>query len=815
MLLLVAAVSVGLFLHVRGRVLASLPTIAGDVSMPGLRAPVVIARDDRGVPSINGESFEDVVTALGFVHGQERFFQMDLTRRSVQGTLAELLGPSVVNRDIRARRLQLSNAPDRALVELAPGDRYLLERYAVGVNAGLASLGAAPPEYLLLGVDPEPWTPTDSVRTQLAIMLWLSLDLTEDHERAALQEFLPESVPPLLSTRNTSLDTPIAGAQADHNANISLPPLPSPDDVDWREQPGAERSDLWRAIKRRAPIGSNAWAVPGHRTPHGGAILAGDMHLRLSLPPTWFHAELAWGGASWSQHTNTPPSTEPRQLDETGVVRTGRYVGLTTPGGMPMLAGGSTGTIAFAFTNLHADLTDFVIIDEVDGDPSRYHTPDGDEPFGEHIEYIRVRGREDRELTIRTTRWGPVIAEDHLDRPLALLWTGRHSEAIDGQPLELLGARSVEDAISLSDPAGGPPLNMILADAHGSVAWTLVGHLPDRQGYDGLVPVSSSDESWSWQGTTVANRPDPIVNPPNGAVFSANHRTTDRSTWDVVGPPPTEPARARRIQQLLDSESQIDERFARSMQLDAMALRYAGLAELVTPLLRESDDQRLLALADALDEWDGAASEESAAYRMIRLIALTLEADVIGGLVLPAWEETKTPISVSNRDVIRRLLRDRPAHLLPPGHTNWVEYIASVGHYALGAAEQQTPERADETPWGDLNTLDVHHVLAAAVPEWLGWLRHALALPAVPQGGDRGVVRVATRRSGASNRLVVSPGHESQGTLQLPGGQSGHPLSEHFRDRFAAWHAGDVEDALLAGPPVTTFRLVPVQNNAD
>lgn len=847
LVLLVAAALV----YARHRLLASLPITSGTLTVPGLTAPVTIHRDARSVPTIQAENYLDALTALGFLHAQDRFFQMDLTRRYARGELSGLLGKQTIQRDQRIRRMQLHDAARSALQNLHPAQTERIERYTQGVNAGLRALEAHPPEYLLLGVEPQPWETLDCIYVQLALMLSLSENASRDLERNAIENALAPNVVSVISPRRTSLDSPILPGEPTTHHSI---PLDDPDDerfsaIDIAQQPQRTRAELWAAIGRRAPLsedsearadqplsepdpepaGSNAWAVSGAHTHAPAALLAGDMHLRHTLPGTWYHAQLEWGAGGWSE-TRTP--TRLLQTPHQGVPTDGQYVGLTTPGGMPMLAGGSTANIAFAFTNLHADLTDLVLVQPADDELNQYQTPEGVEDFVRTEAVIEVRGHEPTVINLLDTRWGPIIGQDGFGRLYALKWIGRETQALLVSTHELLGARDAQDAVSRTRGEGGPPMNLIIADAEGGIAWTMTGLIPDRRGYTGRTPIDGTNPDWSWRGVREPTSIAPIVNPTTGAVFSANHRTTDAPSWHELGDPFGEPARAHRIADRLraliepDASSSlpapIDEADFLQLQLDTHAHRYEYLRRGVPDLLRASADQDVARLGTRFAEWDGTAEPDSPVYRLAKLFALTLEADIIGTLAFPVTNQPsqgttyeglpvieRNAARVRNRDLVRWAVRHRPQRLLPAGHQDWPDYLESVARYTLLAARSQTPEQGEDTPWGEINRLALAHPLRGAIPDWLNAVRTRLALPDVPQAGDGGTVRTATPRFGASNRLIVAPGHEQRAMLQVPGGQSGHPLSAHFADRFEAWAAGDVDDPLLAGPARSTLRLVP------
>ncbi len=320
---LLVLVVVGAALWVRGKVAASLPQLDGVVVVTGLSAPVAIERDALGIPTIKAQDRLDLARATGFLHGQDRFFQMDLLRRNSAGELAELVGPAVLDMD---RRIRINRFRHRAQQVLASGDsqeRELLEAYAAGVNAGLKSLKAKPFEYLLLGLEPLEWRPEDSVLAMFSMYLDLQgADYADEARLGLLHDLLPAQLAEFLAPLGTEWDAPIQGE--------ALPgsPVPGPDVFDTRDPQQLVRAD--RAPPGTLPTpetfhpGSNNWAVAGTHTKDGRALLADDMHLGIRVPHVWYRASFVWPGEDGAEH---------------------RVTGVTLPG-TPAMAVGSNGHIA-------------------------------------------------------------------------------------------------------------------------------------------------------------------------------------------------------------------------------------------------------------------------------------------------------------------------------------------------------------------------------------------------------------------------------------------------------------------------------------
>ena len=254
---------------------ASLPDLEGEAPLAGLGAPVTVERDSLGIPTITGESRADVARALGYVHAQERWFQMDLLRRAASGELSALLGARLWATDSTLRPHRLRDRAEAVVAALPPGHRAVLDAYTAGVNAGLDALGARPFEYLALRQAPEPWRPEDSILCAYAMWLDLQFDggFGDELEQAALDATLPAPLVAFLTAEGDRWDAPIDGTE------IEPVPVPSPADLGTFRL-GAEAG----AAPEADVAGSNNWAVAGALSETGSALVADDMHLGIRLP---------------------------------------------------------------------------------------------------------------------------------------------------------------------------------------------------------------------------------------------------------------------------------------------------------------------------------------------------------------------------------------------------------------------------------------------------------------------------------------------------------------------------------------------------
>ncbi|HXK10091.1 MAG TPA: penicillin acylase family protein [Vicinamibacteria bacterium] len=792
----------GVGAYVRAQLRGSLAELDGERPLPGLGAPVRIERDALGVPVVRGGSRLDVGRATGFLHAQERFFQMDLLRRSAAGELAGLVGRVAVGLDREARPLRLRLVARRAVKELRKDERDLLAAYTAGVNAGLAALGARPFEYLALRAAPAKWRDEDSLLCALA--MYRDLQGSQPaHESVLglLRETLPRPVADFLAPVGTEWDAPIEGEP------IPMPAVPGPDVLDLRKAKPEE--PVARVLPEEPPValallgvptrsadegdldfGSNNWAVAGSHTAHGGALLANDMHLGISVPNTWYRLSLVFPGVEGER----------------------RVTGVTLPG-TPFVVAGSNGHVAWAFTNSEGDWADLVLLEPVPGSPDAYRTPDGPRQIERETETIEVSGERAETLAVESTVWGPVVDTDHAGRRRALAWVALREGGLNAGLDRMEAVGSLAEAQALAPEVGIPHQNFVVADEAGRIGWTIIGRIPRRVGHDGRTPTSWADGKNGWDGWLRPEEYPRVVDPPSGRIWTANARVVGGDKLARVGVGGYDlGARQGQIRDDLLAVPKASEDDMLRVQLDDRAAFLARwqklLLETLTPDAVASDPRRAEARR-LVEGWGGHASTGSAGYRIVRAFRLRVRDLVLDPLLAPARAKDPKrlrPGTAPNRcweGPVWALVTARPAHLLDPRRASWDALLLEAADAVLDELTKDGRRLAERT-WGERNTTSIRHPLARAVPP-LGLL---LDMPREALPGDSDMPRVQGPAFGASERLAVSPGHEDRGYFHMPCGQSGHPLSPHYADGHRAWAKGE-KTPFLPGPPVHVLTLVP------
>lgn len=758
----------------------SLPRLDGTVGLAGLAAPTTVARDALGVAVIDAASRADAMRALGYVHAQERFFEMDLARRAAAGELAELFGVAALELD-RNRRVHRFRARARAVIDAAGARaRADLDAYVAGVNAGLGDLAARPFPYLLLRQPPRPWTAEDTVLVVHAMFIDLQdEDNALELARARILREAPPALAALLLAEGTEWDAPLDGGV------VPVPPLPTAAELDLRALP-PERFGRGAAVGGDLGIGSNNFAVAGSLTANGAALVANDMHLGLRVPNIWFRARLRFPAAD-----GTPVDVQ----------------GVTLPG-VPGVVVGSNGHIAWAFTNSYGDWLDWITVQWTDAAQTRYRTPEGEARVAEHRETIAVAGGDPVEVLVRETTWGPIVHDRHPLGSLALAWTAHRAEAVGFGLAELEAVRDVDGALALAHRAGSPAQNLVVGDRAGRIAWTIAGAIPRRGSADPTVPADWSLPGSGWQGWLDATEQPRIVDPADGRIWTANARVASGALQALIGNGGYAlGARAGQIRDGLRARERFTPDDLRTIQLDDRTRFLRRWWELLRATLAAAGDDPALAELDRLTAtWDERATPDAVAYRLVRGFRLAVSASVLDGLAAPLRTardpDYRLPALQQGEGVVWRLVSERPAHLLPPPHADWDALLRAAARRVVDELGALPGGLAART-WGERNTTAIRHPLSRAVPG-LGWLLDAppRALP-----GDTAMPRVQGPSFGASQRMVVSPGHEADGRFHMPGGQSGHPLSPFYLAGHRDWEEG-APTPFLPGPAAHTLRLV-------
>lgn len=726
---------------------AALPATDGEAALPGLAAAVTVNRDGPGIVTIRAENEEDAYRALGYVHAQDRFWQMEMTRRLGQGRLAELVGPGVIDIDRYTRTFGFYRLAEAQIPYLESGTRAALTAYADGVNAWMAESGQAmPAEVQLLFYDPEPWTVADSLVWIRMMAFQLSTNMRGEQFRARLADHLDAAqiADFLPGARSGDPITLPPGSQALLEA---MPPLPAP---------------------LRSESASNAWALDGSRTGTGRPILANDPHLGLTAPNLWYFVTI-----------ETPTLT---------------LSGVTAPG-TPFHILGHNGTVAWGMTTTYADTQD-LFVETPTGDGNSYETPSGQRPFETRTERISVRFGETETLTVRATRHGPVISD---------LWSGGQGPVMalafpgfterDTTPdalYHLNRARSPDEVKEAMRLHIAPVQSLHYADINGNIGVIAPGRIPIRRVGNGLIPVDGASGSYDWTGFIPFEDLPQWDNPADGVIRNANNQLVGPDFPFLISAEWPPAFRARRLEALLEGQRLTGVEDSIKWQMDVVSEAARALLPLMLEVPTETADMdRAVTL---LRGWDGTMAldrPEPLLYSTWMMqLASAVSRDELGEAATTAWEEREV--------FLIRVLTERPAwcdDIRTELEESCAEMLSTTLQDSLRALADTYGSDMAEWRWGDAHIAHLEHRVLDRIP-LLGRLA-SLTIPT--PGGDHTLNRgQSSTEPGLVWRHIHGPGYRAvydlsnlgNSRFSLAGGQSGHLMSPNYGNLMEDWRDG-------------------------
>lgn len=607
---------------------ASQPEIDGRLKIAGLHASVDIVRDAEGIPHIYAQSPADAYFSLGFVHAQDRLWQLELNRRIASGRMAEILGPDAVNTDRFLRSIGVRRNAEAILANLAPDTRAALDAYAQGINAYLANrTEPLPPEFLITGAPaPAPWQPADSIGWQ-TMMAWdLGANWSQELMRMGLAQRL-------------SLE----------QINAVLPPYPGDPVLKTQDYTKLYRklagtTQQLTAVEKIAPpshvegMGSNNWVLSGALSETGKPLLANDPHLGLSVPSLWYFAHMSAPGLN--------------------------VIGATLPG-IPSVVLGHNDRIAWGFTDTGPDVQDLYIERINPANPKQYQTPDGWADFKLRTEVIKVKGKPDVTIDVRETRHGPVItgALPIIDKApidarkyvIAFAWTALRPDDLTVQAgVRVNQAKDWQQFVDGLKYFGSPQQNIVYADIDGNIGFIAPGRVPIRKPENdlkGLAPAPGWDSSYDWAGFIPFDALPRQYNPVSQRVVTANQKIVGPDYAHFLTSEWTLPYRADRIAALLDAKPKHSMSSFAQIQKDDVSLA----AQELLPLLRQTvprSDRARTALA-VLSRWDGTMaadrSEPLIFNAWVREASRRIFADELGdALMKDYWKQRNVHLPMVN-----------------------------------------------------------------------------------------------------------------------------------------------------------------------
>ena len=744
----------------------ALPSYDGAEEVPRLDATVEIVRDANAIPHIYAQSARDGAFAMGFVHAQDRLWQLEMQRRIGQARLAEVVGEPAVEPDKFLRTLGIYRVAERNFEKLTPEAQAIYEAYAKGVNAYLETHSELLPlEFQLLGHEPEPWKPADSL-VWLKIMAWdLGDNFSDELLRARLAGKLDRAQLQDLWAQHPD-DPPVgphAGAPAFDPAGIDFAAL---DAVAAGAMPALRASGL----------GSNAWALSGAHTASGKPLLANDPHLRLEVPSVWHLA-----------HISTPEF---------------EVVGATLPG-LPFPLLGQSRTLAWGFTNTGPDVQD-LFIERIDpDDPARYLAPEGSLPFEVRTETIGVSGGDPIALEVRETRHGPVVSDlleesaEFLEggHVLAFSWTALADDDLSAQALvHATGAETSEAFVAAMRDLAVPQQTIVFADAHGNIGYVAPGRVPIRASGQGHLPVPGWTGEHDWVDRVPFEALPGDNNPASGRIVTANNRVVAHDYPYYLTDDWTPPYRAARIEALLDARPKHDVASFTAIQQDQLSLAAARLTPVLLELAEPANDtgREALAMLGAWDHTMGRGSTEALIYMAwVRELMHVLFADELGDVFEDYWKIRTEPI--------HRALSDRQAwcdDVTTSAGETCADAVSRALKISLEFLAVTYGHDMDDWRWGEAHAVRMKSRILGEVPAIGSWFEIDM-----PSGGEKETVKAGgfdvadaerpfAQNHGAGYRAVYDLGDPANSVFVISTGQSGNPLSSHYEDYAEPWRDG-------------------------
>ena len=737
----------------------SLPTTDGEIVLAGPDAEIEILRDANGVPHIYAASEADVYFGLGFVHAQDRLWQLEARRRLGAGRLSEVLGPASIDIDRFFRTLGIYRVAERGFAALDSDTKAAYVAYAKGVNAYLASHGGLlPPEFLILRAPPpEPWTPADSL-VVLKLMAWdLSGNWRGELLRARLAsrlsaEQINDLWPPYPG------DGPVALPQLRFSGFGDLGDL----DELWRRTPPGPTPD----------VGSNNWVVSGDRSKSGLPLLANDPHLSLGTPGPFYLAHLVAPG-----------------LD---------VVGATLPGA-PGVVLGRNQNIAWGFTNTNTDTQDLFIETLDPNDPTRYLAPGGSRAFETRTEIVAVKGAPDLEFEFRTSRHGPVLSDlqilnDQSDAPgevMALAWTALRDDDLSPQAiLALSRAGNWREFVAALQDFHGPQQNMVYADRNGNIGFFAPARVPLRRKGDGWLPVPGSSGDYDWDGFIPYHALPLAFNPPAGYIVTANNKIVPDDYPYFITRDWTPPYRATRITELLEGRIHDRESF-RAIQADQVSL----MAREMLPYLLDAEPRNDAAIAaqSLLLDWHGEMAgnlpEPLIFTAWYREFTSLVYGDELGPLFAAAWSQR--PLFM--HAVLEGRAGDWCDDITTDQRESCADRAALAFDRAIAGISLIYGDRFFRWRWDDAHAAEFGHQIFQDQAPFSWWFDNSIG-----NGGDRYTINAAgfrfsesvrpfAQNHGPAMRAIYDMASPDQSLFITSSGQSGNPLSSHYRDFVERW----------------------------
>ncbi|MBU1619873.1 MAG: penicillin acylase family protein [Gammaproteobacteria bacterium] len=749
----------------------ALPQNDGVAMVENLKEDVAIQRDINGVVYINASNDEDVYFSMGFVHAQDRLWQLELQRRLSQGRLSEIFGKSAVNQDIWLRTLGIRQAAEASKKHLSKDALKSLSAYAEGVNAWMKSARQLPIEFQLLDIQPEPWTVEDS----LSWVKMFALNLSQDFK----QEIQAFTAAKYLSATQATVFFPYLKNSEFKDSEVSVEKMDAL--LGHLLSLQTELENKYKVGGRY--VGSNAWVIAGTLTKTGKSVLANDPHLGLQIPSLWYAV-----------------SQKGKHLSATGMSLVG----------LPIIIFGKNNNIAWGGTNMMADVQD-LYIEHINPKDQRQYWHNGKwKQFEHRVEVIKVKSdfpaiirtpTKDIKIQVRNSLNGPIISDviQGFEQALALKWTALIDDDTSYDAMyQISYAKNWEEFNKALEKQVAPVLNMFYVDDKNNIGMVGAGRIPVRDEGFGNYPVFASSQGGKWSGYVDFNKMPRIYNPENGYIINANNRNTDDSYPYYISNSFAAPYRYDRIERL------INERDGGGLSIEDVQRMQADVFDGSVHLLLEHfnkyqpNNESEEYIISQLNGWDGMATTSSVAATLFYSWQRHLKNALFDDELIGFWD--KKPHQKHLQAIKELVSADQLADLIS-SNSVWCDDVESVLLIenclsVLDSALKNMVEEMTKFAGGDISQWQwgkVQHTVYGHTPfSEMKVLKHVFERQ-ISNGGAVNTINVASsefsadegyqQKFGAGFRQIIQFSPENDIHLFMNStGQSGHVNSSHYDD---------------------------------
>ncbi len=751
-LVLIVVVAAGGFIFVR----RSFPQENGTIQVQALKSPVEVYRDGWGIPHIYAETADDLFFAQGYVHAQDRLWQMEFSRRVGSGTLSEILGPATLKTDRFLRTIGLRRAAERDWAVISDETKRVLEAYAWGVNAFIDShQGNLPLEFTILGFKPAPWEPLDTLAWG-KVMAWdlggnWEAELSRARLIAKLGEERTRQLMPPYPTDGPFIIPPEAKSYAGVGGDLL-----------------AEYADIASFLDLGGEgVGSNNWVVDGSKTATGKPLLANDPHLGIQMPSIWYEVGLHGGGFD--------------------------VVGVSFPG-VPGVIIGHNQRIAWGVTNVGPDVQD-LFIEKINPDNPHQYEFEGRWVDMEVVrEEIKVKGQEPVTVDVRITRHGPIINDvvSDLDQPLAFRWTALDGGALFGSVFDIDQADNWEEFRTALRKWAAPSQNFVYADVDGNIGYQMPGQIPIRAKGQGLVPVPGWTGEYEWTGYIPFDELPSVYNPPTHFVATANNKVVPDDYPYFISYEWSAPYRAERIVSQLQASDNLTIDDFRDIQADTTSIPGQRLASYI--LHFQPQDELQSRAWQLVGDWDYRLAADSAAAAIVEVFHVKLLENTLADELGPDLYRDYLDYVSFHNVALEQIMADADSAWFDDVNTAEKEDREAIVQRSFAQAVEFLRDRLGDDPtrwrWDALHTAVFDHPLGAVKP-----LDRIFNRGPVPLASD-GFSPQATHfdyndpfgaTTIASYRQIIDLSDFRRSVSMHTTGQSGQPFHRHYDDMIESW----------------------------